>query len=282
MAKKSKDEYDWLMRVIATQQEMLSGRTDALSELYKMCDSENQLSLVASLIGRFSYINSERYGQLLSDMANYIFNIGYPENEISVTAMEFKSNSDSSQGILQDLKVPLAIAFGHKVNDCNIFREDDLVQNYNKGCCHFIAVDEFAGTGSTIVERYFRFKKMKLKNATLDFCIMSGMEDAVDHIQNKGIRVKVFNLMKKGISDYYPLNEVQPNLNYMLELEYKLAEKIKKTKIEENSFGFRQSESLYYKIHGNIPNNVFPIFWWKEYVGNKHRKTLFTRVQEGY
>lgn len=282
MAKRSRDEYDWLMRVIATQREMLSGRTDALSELYEMCDSENQLALVSSLIERFSYINSERYGQLLSDMANYIFNIGYPENEIAVTAMEFKSHSDSSQGILQDLKVPLAIAFGHRVNDCNIFRKDDLAKNYKKNCRHFIAVDEFTGTGSTIVQRYSLFKKMNFKNATLDFCIMSGMEDAVEHIQNNGIKVKVFNLMRKGISDYYPLNEVQPNLSYMLELESKLAEKIKRTKIKDISLGFRQSESLYYKIYGNIPNNVFPIFWWKEYAGNKRRKPLFTRVQEGY
>lgn len=282
MTKKSKDEYNWIMKVLASQREMLSGKTDALSELYKMCDSEGQLSLVSSLIERFYYLPPDRYCSLLSDMANYIFNIGYPENEISVTALEFKSSSDSSQAILQDLKVPLAIAFGHKVSDCNIFREDDLKLSYSKGYRHFIAVDEFTGTGSTIVERYSRFKKMGFKNATLNFCIMSGMADAVEHVKHKGIGIKVFNLMSKGISDFYSADEIKSNINSMKELENKLAAKIKKTQLKDNSLGFRQSESIYYKFNGNIPNNVFPLFWWKMYAGNKPRNALFTRVQEGY
>ncbi len=282
MALKSRNEYNWLMSVLASQREMLSGKTEALSELYEMCDSESQLSLISSLIKRFTYITPDRYSSLLSEMASYIFHIGYPEDEISITAMEFKSGSDSSQAILQDLKVPLAIAFGHKVRDCNIFREKDLVLSYDKGCRHFIAVDEFTGTGSTIVERYSRFQKMGLKNATLDFCIMSGMADAVEHVKHKGIVIKVFNLMSKGISDYYSSDDIESNINSMKELENKLAVKIKKTRLMDNSLGFRQSESIYYKFNGNIPNNVFPIFWWKKYIDNKCRKTLFTRVQEGY
>ncbi|MCM1291720.1 MAG: hypothetical protein NC207_07305 [Bacteroides sp.] len=282
MAKKSRAEFDWLLSVLASQREMLSNREDALSELYKMCDSESQLNLLSSLINRFCYMTTDRYCSLLNGMAEYIFKIGYPENEISVTAMEIKSGSDSSQAILQDLKVPLALAFDHRVRDCNKFTKEDLERNYWVGCRHFIAVDEFTGTGSTIVERHDRFKKMGFKDATLDFCIMSGMEDAVKHVTGKGIGIKVFNVMSKGISGYFSDNEIDLNLKLMKELESKLAEKIKRTKISENSLGFRQSESLYYKFNGNIPNNVFPIFWWKAYAGNRRRKTMFTRVQEGY
>lgn len=282
MAKKSKAEFDWLMGVLASQREMLSNREDALSELYKMCDSESQLNLLSSLINRFCYLSPSRYGSLLNEMAEHIFNIGYPENEISVTAMEIRSGSDSSQAILQDLKVPLALVFNHRVKDCNKFTKEDLERSYCAGSRHFIAVDEFTGTGSTIVERHDRFEKMGFKNSTLDFCIMSGMEDAVKHILSKGIRVKVFNLMRKGVSDYFSDDEIESNINLMKELESKLAEKIKSTKISVNSLGFRQSESIYYKFNGNIPNNVFPIFWWKEYSGNRRRNTLFTRVQEGY
>lgn len=150
------------------------------------------------------------------------------------------------------------------------------------GCKHFIAIDEFTGTGSTIVERFNRFKEMNLKNATIEFCIMSGMENALNHVQNAGIRIKIFNILRKGISEYYHSDEIQSNLNRMFALESKLAEKIHKKKLIDHSLGFRQAESLYYKFLGNIPNNVFPIFWWKEYTENKPRKTLFTRVQEGY
>ena len=282
MSKKSKNEFDWIYRIISAQRELLAGRADALSELYRMCDSEDQLNLVTCLLNRFNYVDANRYEKLLGLMADYIFKIGYPENEIGVTAMTIKMDADSSQEILQHIKVQLGLKFGHRVLDSNLFTEENLTRNYQLGCRHFIAVDEFTGTGSTVVERYNRFKKMNLKKATIEFCIMSGMEDALLHVQNAGIKIKIFNLLRKGISEYYSTEEIQSNLECMFALESKLAEKINKKKLAEHSLGFRQSESLYYKFLGNIPNNVFPIFWWKEYSGNKTRKTLFTRVQEGY
>lgn len=282
MPKKSRDEFDWIFRMISEQRELLTGRSDALSELYRMCDSEEQLNLISSLLKRFDYVDANRYTSLLDQMADYIFNIGYPENEIGITAITIKMDADSSQEILQNIKVPLGLKFGHRVLDSNMLNEKNLLRNYQLGCRHFIAIDEFTGTGSTIVARYNRFKEFNLKKATIEFCIMSGMEDALIHVQNAGIKIKIFNMLRKGISEYYPTEEIQSNLNHMYALESKLAVKIHKKKLADHSLGFRQAESLYYKYLGNIPNNVFPIFWWKEYAGNRTRKTLFTRVQEGY
>lgn len=282
MPKRSKSEFDWIYKMMSTQRELLSGRTDALSELYRMCDTEDQLNLVSNLLSRFDYVDTNRYVSLLDQMADYIIQTGYPDEEIGVTALTIKSDADSSQEILQHLKVQLAIKFGHRVLDSNFLNKESLQKLHEKGRNHFIAVDEFTGTGSTIVERYSRFKEMKLKNATIEFCIMSGMEDAVKHVQQAGIRVKVFNVLKKGISEYFPTDEVQSHIDDMYSLESKLAEKVNKKRLSEFSLGFRQSETLYYKFLGNIPNNVFPIFWWKAYTGKKPRKTLFTRVQEGY
>lgn len=282
MPKKSREEFDWIYGIISKQRELLTGRTDALSELYRMCDSEDQLNLVTSLLNRFDYVDANRYASLIEQMADYIFNIGYPRKEIGITAMTIDKDADSSQEILQHIKVQLGLKFGDRVLDSNLLNKEFLLRNYELGCKHFIAVDEFAGTGSTIVQRYHKFKDMNFKKATIEFCIMSGMEDALIHVQNAGIPIKIFNLLRKGISEYYPTEEIQHNLEQMYALESKLAEKIHKKKLADHSLGFRQSESLYYKFLGNIPNNVFPIFWWKEYTGNKTRKTLFTRVQEGY
>jgi hypothetical protein len=261
---------------------MLSGKNEALSELYSMCNSDSQLVLISDLLKRFNYVDATCYGNMLITMANYIHNIGYPEDKISVTALAIDHFSDSSQAILQDLKVQLAVAFNHRVHDSNKFEKESLERNYNAGCRHFIAVDEFVGSGSTILERYSRFKDMKFQNATIDFCIMSGMEEAQMKLQARGINVKIFNLMHKGISDNFQGDELNEYIDSMNKLESKLADRIGSTKLSEHSFGFRHTESLYYKFNGNIPNNVFPLFWWKEYSGNRHRNTLFTRVQKGY
>jgi hypothetical protein len=123
---------------------------------------------------------------------------------------------------------------------------------------------------------------MKFPKATIDFCIMSGMEEAQSKLRAQGINVNIINLMQKGISDYFQGEELNIYIDSMNKLESKLADKIGRTKLSEHSFGYRRSESLYYKFNGNIPNNVFPLFWWKEYSGNRQRNTLFTRVQEGY
>jgi hypothetical protein len=270
------------MDVLSSQLEMLSGKNDALSELYSMCNSDSQLVLISDLLKRFNYVDATCYGELLVKMANYIRQIGYPEQEISVTALAIDESSDSSQAILQDLKVPLAIAFNRQVRDSNKFEKKSLERNYCAGCRHFIAVDEFVGSGSTIVERYSRFQEMKFSKATIDFCVMSGMEEAQMKLQAQGINVKIFNLMQKGISDHFHGEELHGYIDSMTELESKLADRIGRTKLSDHSFGYRHSESLYYKFNGNIPNNVFPLFWWKEYFGNKYRNTLFTRVQKGY
>ena len=44
----------------------------------------------------------------------------------------------------------------------------------------------------------------------------------------------------------------------------------------------RESEALFCRKSKNVPNNVFPIFWWKRYADNSDRKTLFIRSQSGY
>lgn len=50
MTRKSKNEFDWIFRMMFAQRELLAGKSDALFELYRMCDSENQLNLVSSLV----------------------------------------------------------------------------------------------------------------------------------------------------------------------------------------------------------------------------------------
>lgn len=282
MVRKSKKEYNWVLDIISSQRELLGTKTEALYELYSMCDSEDQLNLLTSLLCRFNYVDLNKYMNLLDQMADYILSLNYPIEQLALTAMTIKMEADSSQEILQHIKVPLGLKSGQRILDSNMLEDKNILRNYELGCKHFIAVDEFTGTGSTIVERYNRFKRMNLPNATIEFCIMSGMQDALIHVQNAGIRIKIFNILTKGISEYYPKAEVKPNIERMIALESKLAEKIGQIKLKDHSLGFRQSESLYYKFLGNIPNNVFPIFWWKEYAGNKSRNTLFTRVQKRY
>lgn len=282
MSIKNRKEFNWITNQILQHTDFLNGKDKELGELYRMCDNSNQIDLISDLLNRFDYVSLPRYLTLLKDMALHIKNLNYPANKIAMLSMVIDENADSSQAVLQDIKVLVNSEFDSRIKECNRFEKESIERRYNAGCRHFIAIDEFIGTGSTVVERHDRFQKMKFKGSTLDFCILSGMQAAVDYVRSKGINIHIINPLKKGISDWYDEEEKTHRQSDMLKLEDKLAERIGSTKLAVNSFGFRESESLYYKELGNIPNNVFPIFWWKKYRDGKKRSPLFIRVQDGY
>lgn len=278
---KNKTEFNWVFQQIKKRQDFLMDKDDELTELFRLCDDDTQLELVASLLERFSYIDGKRYGALLASMASYIKGLGYPTDKMIVVAMAINSQPDSSQEVLQFLKVSLDKVFDRQLNHCN--NMSDLRGLYKNGYRHFIVVDEFVGSGKTIRSRFRNlFNKLKASDATIDFCILSGMEKTVKDLTAEGIPVKVFNEIPRGISDHYIEPSLGQNIACMKALENKLAESINLLKLKDHSFGYLMAEALYYKENGNIPNNVFPIFWWKRYKNSARRLTLFTRVQNGY
>ena len=82
--------------------------------------------------------------------------------------------------------------------------------------------------------------------------------------------------LSKGISE----NIEEPNkakaIRLMEQLEEKLKEEVRNKRMPK--FGYKRSESLFALESNNIPNNVFPIFWWKYLKDNTVRKTLFSRI----
>lgn len=277
----SKAEFSWVFKLIQKREDFLAGKDEELGELFRLCDNDVQRNLVSSLLERFFFLDGKRYGSLLAAMARYIKSLGYPIDKCVVMAMSLDDQPDSSQEVLQNLKVYLAIEFDVSINFCTSM--SDLQGWYNKGFRHFIIVDEFIGSGRTVKSRYRRFSKLKTKEeTTIDFCILSGMRDAVNQLTSVGIPIKVMNILSKGISDFYFGEAYAENITSMLDLESKLAENINTLRRKDFSLGFLSSESIYYKENGNVPNNVFPIFWWKRYLNNSKRLTLFTRVQHGY
>jgi hypothetical protein len=281
MTKLTRKEYDWIFSLQKSQKTMLKGKDEVLSELYNICDTEPQKLLVREMIVRFNCFEEEIYNLALGGMANYIASLGYPLAETAVVAFCHDSEADSSQGVLQDLKVPLSMACKQNIRTINRF--DKIQRYYNKdNIRYFIAVDEFVGSGQTIINRNTEFQRLKLDGAFIDYCLMAGMEDALKLARNNGINIHIEYTMKKGISGYYANPILQENIKEMEQLESKLAKTIEKTQLNDHRFGYCRTEALYSRQYRNIPNNVFPLFWWKKNVYNNSRVTLFDRVQDGY
>lgn len=279
-AKLTRNAYNWIFSLSRKQTAMLKGKDVALAELYDLCDNDIQRNLIRDLIIRFHCFDEEIYNLALMQIVEYISNLGYNIQNTAIVAFCHDSSADSSQEILQDLKVPITKRLNYTIKTINRF--DRIQKAYNSGYRHFIAVDEFLGSGQTICNRYKDFSGKNLKDATIDFCLVAGMSDAISYARGKGINVYVAYEMQKGISYYYKGTELDTNKKEMSLLESKLADTINMTNLNDYLFGYGQSEALYSRLYKNVPNNVFPIMWWKYYKDHTNRNTLFDRAQDGY
>lgn len=278
--KLTRNAYNWIFSLSRKQTAMLKDKDVALAELYDLCDNDIQRNLIKDLIVRFHCFDEEIYNLALMQIVEHISELGYNIQETAIVAFCHDSSADSSQEILQDLKVPMTKFFNSAIKTNNRF--DHLHRTYKEGFRHFIAVDEFLGSGQTICNRYNDFLRMNLTDATIDFCLVAGMSDAIAHAKDEGINVYVAYEMQKGISFYYDGIELDTNKREMSLLESKLADTINETELNDYLFGYGQSEALYSRLYKNVPNNVFPIMWWKRYKNNLSRNTIFDRVQDGY
>ena len=278
----NKTEFNWVYHLIQDRKDLLENKDEELAELFRLCDNQTQRDLISNLLHQFFFLDGKQYGFLLAQMAKYINSLNYPIDKLIVMAMTIDDKPDSSQDVIQNLKVYLAKEYDKEIKVCNSM--SDINGWYNKGFRHFIVVDEFVGSGKTINSRYKnRYKKIKThEKVTINFCILTGMTNAINSLEKAGIPVKVFKELPRGISDFFIGDTLNIKIRSMLALEQKLAESINTLKLKDYSLGYLKAEALYYKENGNIPNNVFPIFWWKRYQNESKRKTLFTRVQDGY
>lgn len=282
MAKDSKKEFLWKYSLIRKQRTMLSGKDDSLSELYNLCENDSQRDLISDLLIRFDCIDDSLYDLALRSIAKRIAALKYEPTELAVVALCHDSNADSSQAVLHDLRLYVANETGN-TNIPFINRFEKIASCYNtEHRKHFIAVDEFSGSGQTILNRNREFLTKKLPQATIDFFLIAAMSNACVLIREAGINLGVELLCKAGISGYYLGNELQKRVLEMKRLEGKLASKIGQLDIQDFSFGYGHAEALFWRRERNVPNNVFPIFWWKHYLSGGTRTTLLTRLQNGY
>ena len=116
----------------------------------------------------------------------------------------------------------------------------------------------------------------------MHFVIAAGMEHAINMLKENGVDIYCSYTVNRGVTDRYAVGQVEGKLALMAELESHLAERVNQTELAQYHFGYRQSEAIFTRKNRNVPNNVFPLFWWKCDNRGNSRYTLYNRVQEGY
>lgn len=146
---------------------------------------------------------------------------------------------------------------------------------------NLVVVDDFSGTGNTIIEFVNLIKDKLPNNYKISVLTIAYMQEAKITIENSGfniygnLRNSVFN--KRGsVFGYYPRMKAVREFCFQYgNLIYPL-EKYNKKKIRLHPLGFGNSQVLLGFEH-SIPNNVLPIIWADKKIKGKNWIPIFPR-----
>lgn len=257
--------------------EWLQEEPEALFELWCLADNIEQKELIKFLIDNFLYIN----GKNLDSGCKYIVNQielewGLTAANTIITATCDNSKPDGSQMILQKIKNKLSETWREEMLYNSLPSAAHKLQNNN----NIVLVDDFIGTGDTICRKVAYLQKIlnnrKIDNYTIHIICLAAMNFAKESMNNLNIPYYSVHWLSKGISEKIDFAQRDNSIKAMEDLESKLNDNISSRKLP--NFGYKKSESLFALESNNIPNNVFPIFWWSQLKGGIARKTIFRRI----
>ncbi len=257
--------------------EWLQEEPEALFELWCLADCEDQKKLIESLIHNFLYIN----GRDLDNGCKSIVNQIESEWELTaantiITATCDNSNPDGSQMILQKIKNKLSESWREKM----LYNSLPVAANELQKTYNIVLVDDFIGTGDTICKKVTYLLRTlndrKIDDYSIYIVSLAAMNFAKVPMDRLNIPYYSVHWLSKGISEKIALVQRANAIKAMEDLEAKLKENVSGRRLQ--NFGYKKSESLFALESNNIPNNVFPIFWWTRLKDDTLRKTLFHRI----
>ncbi len=241
---------------------------------YSTKDDINQKKLIIYLIHNFLYVDSNKADEFCGKIVHQITGVwGLQPQNTTITATCDNSKPDGSQLMIQKLKNRFPFHW-HEFDFSNSLPEAlyKIQDNDNLVIC-----DDFVGTGLTIGRKTAYAQKVitgrKITNVQLYIVSFAAMQ-----FSKKSITYPFYSCewLLKGISETLTGDNLQIATKIMEEMECILNPKIGNQYLPK--FGFKRSESLYNYENDNIPNNVFPIFWWKKYRDSRFRVPMFRKI----
>ena len=261
---------------LGLQYEWLLNCDDGFMELWNSTgDDINQKKLILYLIHKFLYVDSNRADEFCEKIVHQITDIwGLQARNTTITAACDNSNPDGSQLMVQKLKN--RFPFHWREFDFSNSLPEALYEKI-KSNDNLVICDDFIGTGLTI-ERKTGYALKVIRERGLDNVQLYIVSFAAMLFSRTTITHPLYSCewLLKGISETLTGDNLIVATKIMEKMEGLLKPRIGRQFLPK--FGFERSESLYNYENDNIPNNVFPIFWWKKYKNNKFRVPMFRRI----
>lgn len=231
---------------------------------------------VKDLLRRYTYLSRDDYDTGIFELARKIheqFDMG--KTLLCATAADHQK--DSAQMVLYDLTT--AMGFHGHLNILSANRYD-RAQKFAGQIDDIVLVDEFVGTGRSIVGRvttiskHFQDKRIPVPN--IHAFVIAGMDFGVDIIRESVASVHSYKLLKPGLRGFLNGQSLIDAYLTLDAIEGGLASIVEGQALPNRGEG--GCEALYARKMGNCPNSVLPMFWWPLNEKGVARTRPFTRV----
>lgn len=224
---------------------------DALVSLFDECQNSDELKLITELINRFEYTNEQDFFNFYREEAKRIAeDTSLLPDQCIIGPTKDDLRPDSSQAVTRPFYRYL-LPYKKKLTVCNNFKYiENFICKANKKKINVVLLDDFIGTGRTMICRMKKCDKIVKENKTIEECkyqiiALAAMERGKTIIENTGASVYTRHILRRGISDNYNGLELRRAKTNMRRLESLF---LNNPTTHEYSFGFQQSEALYVKI----------------------------------
>lgn len=260
---KQKIDYNDYIRLFNLQKEYkwLEYEPEALFDLWCLSENDEQKNTIEFLINNFLFIDGYNLHESTQKIANHIEKVwNLKAKNTFIVATCDNSNPDGSQYLIQRLKNK----FSTDWRESHFFNSLPVGANEIPNNSTIILIDDFIGTGNTISRKLDYVKKTIIDRGlnviSIKVVSLATMKFAEVVLSSHGVDYFSVHWLNKGISELVPTDKKEVATKAMEELENKLQKKYRGRKLP--NFGYKRSESLFALGFNNIPNNVFPIFWW--------------------
>lgn len=262
------------------KQPWLEDRSERLLDLLSVCESAQERSLVTDLLHRFYHVDSKLLRTKLDQIVSQVVSgWGCKPASTRVVATTRGKHLDSSQMIGYMLKPRFSEEAGWNSSCFYAGIRDALFASKNGD--DLILIDEFCGSGTTIssLKKWLVAECASLSLViNIRLCVLTAMRKSEPSINNFSEQNFVCSWLDRGISDHFSGAALTEAVTSMQRLESALCDVSESGSLKKYHFGFKKTESLYVLENGNVPNNVFPIFWWKWLKGEIRRRPLLERT----
>ncbi|HEV7342544.1 MAG TPA: hypothetical protein VGN68_12990 [Sphingopyxis sp.] len=266
----------FLFRILVAN-DSFDGLDSELFDLFAGCESESEYALISHVIEKMVIVKENKLSNLLESMAQFIKDKKNELNNYCVVAAAWDEDADSSQAVIHQLKSHL-VGFGDIkfFNSVPQYLKKDRISLYP----NFTLIDEFSGTGNTIINRVKHIKKHADSlgiQVNPSVFMLAGMQNALSFVKTHISDCEFAFEIKPGISGYFSGDELDLQILNMKKLEGYLSPNVDGNPLP--SLGHGEAEAMFCIKRWNAPNSNFPILWWPKDKLQNDRSTVMKRLR---